>query len=295
MLAVLMIGITGACGSPGDDIDVYATTASETTADEVSMEEEFALGGIKSLNWLYSVPDEFELIEGEEKTVCFEVKGTGDFSIEDIEFKSTNEDVATFEYDSTSLTNVYCKIKAVSPGLATIWAWTSDGEIETGDVFIWVESAPTTVSITKLTTTTTKPTTSTTVATTTTTKPTTTATTSTTTKPTTSATKATTTTTATTSTTVATTTTTKPATTTTTTNPTTTSTTTRPATTTTTRPTTTLPATGEVDKINGRIVYVTTYGKKYHFNNNCNDGTYYPSVDGAYIKRGLGPCEKCVG
>ena len=45
----------------------------------------------------------------------------------------------------------------------------------------------------------------------------------------------------------------------------------------------------------GRTIYVTRTGKKYHYNNHCNGGTYYESTLEQALARGLGPCKKCVG
>ncbi|MDE6764656.1 MAG: hypothetical protein K2N26_03280 [Oscillospiraceae bacterium] len=44
-----------------------------------------------------------------------------------------------------------------------------------------------------------------------------------------------------------------------------------------------------------KTVYVTKTGKKYHYSNSCNGGTYYASTLDAAVSRGLKPCEKCVG
>ena len=43
-----------------------------------------------------------------------------------------------------------------------------------------------------------------------------------------------------------------------------------------------------------RTIYVTRTGKKYHYDNNCNGGTYYASTLDDAKARGLTPCEKCV-
>jgi hypothetical protein len=42
-------------------------------------------------------------------------------------------------------------------------------------------------------------------------------------------------------------------------------------------------------------IYVTETGKRYHYDNNCNGGTYYESTLEAAKARGLTPCKKCVG
>lgn len=46
---------------------------------------------------------------------------------------------------------------------------------------------------------------------------------------------------------------------------------------------------------NGRTVYITPTGKKYHYDNNCNGGTYIPSTLAEAQAMGLTPCKKCAG
>lgn len=46
---------------------------------------------------------------------------------------------------------------------------------------------------------------------------------------------------------------------------------------------------------NGRTVYVTPTGKRYHYDNHCNDGTYIPSTLAEAQAKGLTPCKKCAG
>lgn len=41
-------------------------------------------------------------------------------------------------------------------------------------------------------------------------------------------------------------------------------------------------------------IYVTKTGKRYHYNPNCNNGTYYESTLADARSRGLTPCSKCV-
>ena len=43
-----------------------------------------------------------------------------------------------------------------------------------------------------------------------------------------------------------------------------------------------------------RKVYVTKTGKRYHYSDSCNGGTYYESTLDAAKRRGLTPCNKCV-
>ena len=54
-------------------------------------------------------------------------------------------------------------------------------------------------------------------------------------------------------------------------------------------PETSVPADSEM-----KTVYVTETGKRYHYDNNCNGGTYYESTLEEALSRGLTPCEKCV-
>lgn len=46
---------------------------------------------------------------------------------------------------------------------------------------------------------------------------------------------------------------------------------------------------------NSRTVYITPTGKKYHYDNNCNGGTYIPSTLAEAQANGLTPCKKCAG
>lgn len=42
------------------------------------------------------------------------------------------------------------------------------------------------------------------------------------------------------------------------------------------------------------VVYITKTGKRYHYNGNCNGGTYIKSTYKEAIAKGLTPCSKCV-
>lgn len=44
-----------------------------------------------------------------------------------------------------------------------------------------------------------------------------------------------------------------------------------------------------------RTVYVTPTGKRYHYDNHCNDGTYIASTLDKAQSQGLTPCKKCAG
>ena len=49
------------------------------------------------------------------------------------------------------------------------------------------------------------------------------------------------------------------------------------------------------NQTNSRTVYITPTGKKYHYDNNCNGGTYIPSTLAEAQAMGLTPCKKCAG
>lgn len=42
-------------------------------------------------------------------------------------------------------------------------------------------------------------------------------------------------------------------------------------------------------------VYVTPTGKRYHYDNHCNDGTYSPTTLDKAKAAGLTPCKRCAG
>lgn len=44
----------------------------------------------------------------------------------------------------------------------------------------------------------------------------------------------------------------------------------------------------------GGTIYITKSGKRYHYDNQCNGGTYYESTLEEALGRGLTPCNKCV-
>ncbi|HJB14288.1 MAG TPA: hypothetical protein H9787_11355 [Candidatus Oscillibacter excrementigallinarum] len=49
------------------------------------------------------------------------------------------------------------------------------------------------------------------------------------------------------------------------------------------------------NQTNSRAVYITPTGKRYHYDNNCNGGTYIPSTLAEAQAMGLTPCKKCAG
>lgn len=80
-----------------------------------------------------------ELKAEETKTGYFSVKGNDDFSMDDIEFVSSDNSIATFAYDKTALTTcVYYTITGVSAGTAEIYAQTKDGAVSTEKISVTV-------------------------------------------------------------------------------------------------------------------------------------------------------------
>lgn len=47
--------------------------------------------------------------------------------------------------------------------------------------------------------------------------------------------------------------------------------------------------------VQDRTVYITKTGKRYHYDDSCNGGTYIASTLSEAISRGLTPCQKCIG
>lgn len=80
-----------------------------------------------------------ELEAEETKTGYFSVKGNDGFSIDDIEFISSDSTVVTFTYDKTALTTcVYYTITGVSAGTAEVYAQTKDGAVSTEKISVTV-------------------------------------------------------------------------------------------------------------------------------------------------------------
>jgi hypothetical protein len=48
------------------------------------------------------------------------------------------------------------------------------------------------------------------------------------------------------------------------------------------------------DETKGQHIYVTSTGKRYHYDGSCNGGTYYEATLAEAMGRGLTPCEKCI-
>lgn len=49
-----------------------------------------------------------------------------------------------------------------------------------------------------------------------------------------------------------------------------------------------------VEQVQPHHIYITKTGKKYHYDNSCNGGTYYEVTLDEALARGLTPCNKCV-
>lgn len=54
------------------------------------------------------------------------------------------------------------------------------------------------------------------------------------------------------------------------------------------------PSAAEAESAAGHTIYITRTGKRYHYDNHCNGGTYYESTLAEAERLGLTPCQKCV-
>lgn len=126
VLVVLSMLWLSACGVN----DISETQASDTNTQSSS--------GITDLK--FSVEKSpLELEAGETEKGYFKVSGNDEFSLDDIQFVSSDPTIATFEYDTTALkTCVYYKINGLKAGTATVYAQTADGAVKTSEIEVTV-------------------------------------------------------------------------------------------------------------------------------------------------------------
>lgn len=117
-------------------IDDYATKELPSEEDT----EEIITSNIQDIQ----INDtELEMIEGEEsneKSVEVTVNDRNDFSYDDIEFISEDENIATIRYVKASLTtHIYFVVTGVVPGETYVYAKSKDGEIESERIKVVVK------------------------------------------------------------------------------------------------------------------------------------------------------------
>lgn len=128
---VAVLCVLSGCGemTPATDgtSDTSGTSGVETSST-----------GITELKFA-TLTSPIELEAEDTKTGYFSVKGNDSFSIDDIEFVSSDSSVATFTYDKTALTTcVYYKITGVSAGTTEIYAQTKDSVVSTEKISVTV-------------------------------------------------------------------------------------------------------------------------------------------------------------
>lgn len=80
-----------------------------------------------------------ELDAGKTREGWFGVTSYGDFDVKEIEFYSSDTNIATFEYDKTALNKcIYYVITGVSDGEAVVYAQTKDGTVKTEEITVKV-------------------------------------------------------------------------------------------------------------------------------------------------------------
>ena len=82
----------------------------------------------------------FELFAEEEADGYFTVEGTGNFSLDDVVLKSSDEDVVTIEIEKVEGRKIYYKITAVGAGEAEIYAETISGDVQSDMICVSVSS-----------------------------------------------------------------------------------------------------------------------------------------------------------
>lgn len=114
-------------------ICAFSLSACGGSAEQRSSESDTGITALK----LIAVKGNVDLEAGDLKDGYFKVEGSKDFSVDDIEFVSSDPSIATFVYDQTSLeTCVYYKINALSAGTATVHAQTKDGKVKTDEITV---------------------------------------------------------------------------------------------------------------------------------------------------------------
>lgn len=128
---VAVLCLLSGCGETPPATDGTSDT-SGTSGVEISAT------GITELKFA-TLTSSLELEAENTKTGYFSVKGNDSFSIDDIEFVSTDSSVATFTYDKTALTTcVYYTITGISAGTTEIHAQTKDGVVSTEKISVTV-------------------------------------------------------------------------------------------------------------------------------------------------------------
>ena len=130
LLVLVPISLIKSCIG-GDE----AETTTETTTIVSSI-------GVEELSFAF---DEYELDVGDDRTGWVRVEGTEDFTVDDFVFVSSDESIATIEYDQTSLgTYLYFVIKGISPGTTTVYVKTADDAVVSEEITVTVLEAETT-------------------------------------------------------------------------------------------------------------------------------------------------------
>lgn len=83
-----------------------------------------------------------ELGVGEVDNSWFKVTSIGDFSVDELDFYSSDPNVVSFKYDKTELdTCIYYILTGVSEGKATVYVQTKDGSVKSEEIEVTVTPA----------------------------------------------------------------------------------------------------------------------------------------------------------
>ena len=133
---------------------ILFTSIALSTADDLP-EIKVSQTGITELEFLRTDDVKLDLTSNfkSSKNSYFYVKGNDAFKIDDIEFISSNPNVAEIKYSRTALTtHIYYDITAVSPGETTVYVQTKDGIIKSEEIKVIVTGENTSESTTEPTT-----------------------------------------------------------------------------------------------------------------------------------------------
>lgn len=122
LIILFLIGGIGSC--LGGDDETTTTVASSTGIEEIEFYDS----------------DPLQLYIGDTEHSHVEIECDDDFTEDDVVFVSSDESIVTVSLSSATYSNVYYKIEAIAAGTATVHAETSDGIVKSEEITVTVLS-----------------------------------------------------------------------------------------------------------------------------------------------------------